>query len=285
MPIPRFYCPEFETGQAQLPPTEARHALRSLRLRVGDAVRVFDGRGRTGAGVIHAIHPATRRDNRTSASVVLDVQSVEQHARPARALTLVLSACKGERLDWLAEKCTELGVQRMILTRLGRSVVQAGPQHLARLMRVIVAAGKQCGRAWLPTVAAGDDLRDAILSDPGAALYAADWRPEAAPWLEELDRSGAEASHTVLVIGPEGGLSREDRQILADAGATPVTLADAILRVETAAVAASALWAAWAQRSGAPTADWLRDAAEKGDFIRSLRTSSPRGAQGTTNPP
>jgi hypothetical protein len=79
-----------------------------------------------------------------------------------RTLTLLVAACKGPRLDFLVEKCTELGVTRLVLTEFTRGVVHIGRRHAEKLRRTAIAAGKQCGRSWLPEIEAEMDLPAAL---------------------------------------------------------------------------------------------------------------------------
>jgi 16S rRNA (uracil1498-N3)-methyltransferase len=233
---PWIYCPTLQVGQLALDDAEARHALRSLRLRPGDRVTVFDGCGRLGSGVIQ-----TGRAGGGQAAVL--VESEQGVPPPARTLTLIVAACKGPRLEWLAEKCTELGVSRLLLTEFERSVVHTGPQHVTRLRRTAIEACKQCRRAWLPQIEAGLSLADAVVAAADAALLVAHPTADAPRLATWLNQQASALSHVATVVGPEGGLSPAELDRLRSAGGQLVRIAEHILRVETAALAVAATWA------------------------------------------
>lgn len=169
--------------------------------------------------------------------------AVAEVARPARSLTLIVPGCKGARLDWLIEKVTELGVDRVVLAEFEHSAVHSGPQHVERLRRTAIAACKQSRRACLPAIEAGLPLAEA-LATVGGALAIAHLDAEAI-WLAEWLRLPVARVPTVAtVIGPEGGLSIGEVAQLRAAGGQMVRLAEHVLRIETAAVAVAANWAA-----------------------------------------
>lgn len=250
MDAPRFFCPAFEPGDTTLDPAELRHALGSRRLRVGDELILFDGRGRLGhARLVLASGSQAARGVRAARwrfarPETVHVDRVLVVPPPARCLTLVTAACKGQRLDWLVEKCTELGVGRLVLSRFERSVVRPETGREEKLRRVAIEACKQCRRAWLPTIEVRASLA-AVLGDTGHdALLVAD-PDEAAPSLASwLHGHGPNVRRLTAVVGPEGGLTSRELELLRAAGAQIVRLADHILRVETAAVAIAANWAA-----------------------------------------
>jgi 16S rRNA (uracil1498-N3)-methyltransferase len=188
------------------------HLLRVLRLRNGESVTVTDGRGRWRQCVIAggAVEPSG------------DVHVVE---RRDPALTVAVAPPKGDRLEWLVGKCTEVGIDRVVLLDAERSVVrwkgERADKHLERLRRVAVEASMQSRRVWLPEITGPvpvlDVVRSAAIAEPGG------------------ERLGPGV--TTVAIGPEGGWSPAE---LAAAGSR-VSLGDQILRVETAAVAAAVL--------------------------------------------
>ena len=144
----------------------------------------------------------------------------------------------------MVEKCTELGTERIILADFERSVVRAGPQHVRRLQRTTLEACKQCGRLWLPELQAGVSMLDAIAGvRPGALLFA--HLAESAILLGTWLATRLEASNRLaVVVGPEGGFGADELAALGRASAEAVRLGPYVLRVETAAVAVAATWAA-----------------------------------------
>jgi 16S rRNA (uracil1498-N3)-methyltransferase len=253
MALPRFYAPLVAGEVVALDAEQSRHALQSLRLRPGDEVVLFDGKGLEARARLRSQangDGGTRKgaDKRRLAEV--DLIAIEQHPRPTHALTLYVAGCKGPRLAWLVEKCTELGATRLAFTEFERSVVCVSAAHAEKLGRTAIEACKQCGRSWLPSIDAGlafaDLVRDRAAAESDAAaekLLVAHPRTydgwSLTSWL------GSNAWTNVgVVIGPEGGLTDAEVEALRDAGAVPVHLAENILRIETAAVSAAAIWAA-----------------------------------------
>ncbi len=190
------------------------HLRRVLRLRDGDPVTVTDGAG--------AWRPCA-----LSAGGVAPVGDVVVVTRPDPVLTLAVAPPKGERLDRLVAKVTELGVDRIVLIEAERSVVRPREERLARqlarLRRIATEAAAQSRRVWLPTI-----------DGPEPAAW---WVTSAA--VAEPDGAPVGPDDTVIAVGPEGGWSPAE---LALARRT-VALAPTVLRVETAAVAAVALMA------------------------------------------
>jgi len=223
---------------------ESRHATRSLRLRPGDEVALFDGCGHVAQGRIAPSTPASRGGRRSTNAVAVQVAQREDVAPPSRTLTLLVAACKGHRLDWLVEKTTELGVTEIRFTEFERSVVRPGAQHLERLRRIAIEACKQCGRAWLPQVTPAGPLCEAVRQWQGPKLLVAHPCDDSQPATPFLASHAASWPHLACVIGPEGGLSPLERNLLREYRAHFVSLGLHTLRVETAAVAVAAIWAA-----------------------------------------
>lgn len=191
------------------------HLSRVLRLCAGDAVTVTDGCGRW-------------RACRVAGEQSLDCAGdVRAEAAPA-ATTVVVAPPKGDRLEWLVQKCTEVGVGRIVLVQAARSVVrwdgERAAKQMARLATIAAEAAMQARRVWLPTVEgpvpAADVLASAAVAEPGG-------RP-----VDTRDRC--------IAVGPEGGWTPDELAVAGD----QVSLGSTILRVETAAVVAATLMGA-----------------------------------------
>lgn len=199
---------------------DAHHLLRVLRLRDGERVSVSDGDGRWRLTALAGgeLEPLGETHD-------------ERGEGPRRRRTVVAAIPKGDRVEWMVQKLTELGVDDIVLLHSARSVVRwdsaRAEKQLARLRRIAREASMQSRRVWLPSVSGPVEFRDAI-ELPGAVLAAPD-----GPRLSD---------QLCVVIGPEGGFSDEE---VAAAAAT-VSVADNVLRVETAAVAVASCWA-WHQ--------------------------------------
>jgi 16S rRNA (uracil1498-N3)-methyltransferase len=188
------------------------HLARVLRLRRGEAITVTDGAGRWRAASF------------TGDGVEVAGEIVTQ-PRADPPLTIAVAPPKGDRLEWLVAKCTEVGIDRIVLLDAERSVVRwthdrVGRQ-LERLIRVAGEAAMQARRVWLPEICPPlpslDVLGSFAVAEPGG-------RPLA-------------AVDTAIAVGPEGGWSPKELEV----AASTVSLGPHVLRVETAALAAAVL--------------------------------------------
>jgi len=225
----RFYCPDPpQAGRYRLGPDESRHLARVCRLGPGDRVELFDGRGfATSAEIVRTTPTQTE---------LLAIGGPIVTFPPACPLVLATAIPKGDRFDWLIEKATELGVDRLIPVLAERSVVVPRGSKLDRLRRSVIEASKQCRRARLmelsepvdwPEIVGRFPASDRFLADPAGA------HPSRWPALE-CGRG------MVLAVGPEGGFTADETGLARSAGWFPIRLGDHILRVETAGLAVSA---------------------------------------------
>lgn len=205
---------------------EAAHA-NARRLRVGDRMVLVDGSGR------EAIARVTRR---SAGELETDIESVSTPPDDALPpIALAVSAIRAERLSWVVEKATELGVARVTMVASQRTQRFRARESLApRLERVAREAAKQSQRARWPEIAGPVELTQLLrTAAPGHRLIL-DSRGE--PFPAALSRAP-----TTLLVGPEGGWSEEDLDAALTAGWVAASLAAGLLRAETAAVAALAL--------------------------------------------
>jgi len=233
--LPRFYHPHLRTGEVELHPGEARHAGGSRRLRAGDAVTLFDGRGNEADGWL------VRVGGRNAPIRVL-VSAVRAVPRPAPvALTIAVSPPKQSRQDTLIEKCTELGVAAIQPIVVERTVSQVAAGRAERWRRVAIAAAKQSQQAWLPEFHEPVGLKELLDSASGYDLVVlAEPVAGAVPLADVLDPH-PRLTRFLAIIGPEGGLTAGELAIARNAGAVFCRLTPTILRIETAAVALAAI--------------------------------------------
>ncbi|MDR0362788.1 MAG: 16S rRNA (uracil(1498)-N(3))-methyltransferase [Planctomycetota bacterium] len=222
--------PLAKPGEYLLGPEESRHAARVLRLRVGDAVTLFDGRGRFGAAAIAAVD---------GDGVAARIDEIREDSRPSVSLTVATAVPKGKRWRILIEKCTELGADRIVAVRFDRSVAKAeGDQGKWR--RWAVEAAKQSRRARLPEMQGPLDLAGAVAlagRDGAVLLVASPDGDSPRSYADALAASGK----ALVLIGPEGGMTDGELERCRREGAAAVRLSPFVLRVETAAAAACTL--------------------------------------------
>jgi 16S rRNA (uracil1498-N3)-methyltransferase len=217
---------------------ERSHYLcRVLRARAGDAIVVFSGDGfACDAEVVVA---STR-----CAGLVVGERCLTE-AAPAFELELGLALIKGDRLDFVLQKSTELGITRITLMSTEHSVVNLTGERIERRLehwrRIVIGACEQSGRLWLPRLSALTDFVD-VVAAPAGNRYLLD---PGAPPLAGVPP----AADTRLLLGPEGGFSAREQALAVAKGYVPLGLGDRILRSDTAPVAAIAvLRQAWGWR-------------------------------------
>jgi len=231
--LPRLFVDEaLAEGRAlALEGPPANYLGNVLRLKAGDRVKLFDDR--SGEWLAELTEARRKR-------VAL---TVLEHLRPREAvpdLWLLFAPIKRGRVDWLVEKATELGVARLVPVLTRHTVVDR--LNLDRLRAHAIEAAEQCGRSALPELAEPARLDATLAGWPGErALYFAD--EGGGEPLAATARPGPAA----ILIGPEGGFADEERAAIRSlAAARPISLGPRILRADTAALAAVALWMATA---------------------------------------
>ncbi len=229
-----FIDAPLETGtRVTLEGNAASHITRVLRLRVGAALTLFNGRGGEYSAGIDKAHGG-------SVTVAIGVAHAIERESPLE-LTLAQGVSRGERMDLVVQKATELGVTRLVPLLTERSVVQLDAQHAQRKLNhwraVAVGACEQCGRNRLPEISAPVPLREHLRTD-GAADLRVMFAPEAQRRIGEVARAAGKVS---VLVGPEGGLSDEEQQAAMAAGFTAVLAGPRVLRTETAAIVALTL--------------------------------------------
>ena len=220
-------------AETALPSQAGEHVARVLRLAPGDPLTLFNGDGADYAATIRSV------DKREVRVQVLERQAVARES-PLR-LTLAQGVARGEKMDLIVQKATELGVARIVPLLTERAEVKLDParaeKRLAHWRAVAASACEQCGRASLPEIQSALPLAAwlAALADDGALRLAL--LPDAAASARELQFGAAGG---LLAVGPEGGLGERDIAVLHEAGFHGLRLGPRILRTETAGLAALA---------------------------------------------
>lgn len=239
--MPRFYCPPPlpVQGSFNLPAAAAHHASRVLRLRTGDDVQLFDGQGNECHGVIEEIS-----GKQVFVSGLIQIQADRES--PLSVL-LAQSLSSSEKMDWVIQKATELGVSEIQPLATERSVARLSSERAAKRtehwQQVIISACEQCGRNTLPLIHAPLDIMTWLQQMRASEDSKYILLPEGTASLREQARPQRKA---VLLIGAEGGFSQAERDSALLCGFTPVRLGARVLRTETAAVAGlAALQTLW----------------------------------------
>lgn len=238
MPSERYFLEtSFKVNEHQeLKGSEFHHLAHVMRARKGDVVELVNGQG--------ALAQATVEDLKKDKGL-LKIEQVDHEPAPPCRLILAQALPKSNRLDLILEKGTELGVDSFWLFPGQHSVQkECYPSQIERARIVTIAAMKQCGRLYLPSICFKPSIEKwENLSnmtsffgdlDPNAPLFETAWKKLASP-----------SFPIVFIIGPEGGLSQQEEQSLRDQGATGVKLHANILRTETASIMALSLLSHW----------------------------------------
>lgn len=219
--------------QANLPESATGHLLRVLRAGVGDACVLFNGDGHDYEARIVAV------GKRDATVEVLSARALGNES-PLR-ITLLQALARGEKMDWILQKATELGVAAIVPVSSERSEVkldgERSGKRAAHWRSVVVSACGQSGRATVPAVAMPSSLAQALLALPTGARHVL-LDPDAVQRLRGIRKVAGEA--LVLAIGPEGGWSTRDLALLDAAGFVGMRLGPRVLRTETAGLAAIA---------------------------------------------
>ncbi|MDM0075273.1 16S rRNA (uracil(1498)-N(3))-methyltransferase [Variovorax sp. J2P1-59] len=237
----RFHCAIALTADSALtlPPGAARH-VQVLRMQPGDALTLFDGSGGEYAATVE-------RMGRSEVAVQVGAHSAIEREAP-RAVHLAVGMPANERMDWLVEKATELGVASIqpLMTAHGvlRLMGERADKKRAHWEAVAIAACEQCGRNRVPVIhpvqpLAGWLAKPVADSERFILSLADGTRPVA----DIAHGASSEPRDAWVLSGPEGGLSATEEQDAIARGFAPLTLGPRVLRAETAALAALALLA------------------------------------------
>jgi len=239
--MPRFYCkqPLPPSGSFELPPDAAHHAARVLRLREGDAVEIFDGKDNECRGKIAEI--SGKR------VVVGELAATNTNRESTLQVVLAQALSSSEKMDWVIQKATELGVTEFQPLDTERSVARLSAERIEKRLehwqQVAISACEQCGRNLLPQIHAPLDIM---------------------VWLQQMQKTsdakfillpdGAASLHTqaepqgkvLLLIGAEGGFTTAESESALRCGFVAIRMGARVLRTETAAIAGlAALQTLW----------------------------------------
>jgi 16S rRNA (uracil1498-N3)-methyltransferase len=209
------------------------HLARVLRVRVGDEIVVFDGEGREAEARVTRIWPT---------EILLNVGSVRAAPAAPVAITLILALLKGDKMDLVVQKATELGVARIVPVTSAHAVVKLDAARRTgrheRWAKIAAEAARQCGRAGVPEVTEVRDLAAALAVGAGwRVLFHEAERDATVRRVQPRERP----AEVTVAVGPEGGFAPDEVAAARASGYAVCGLGPRVLRAETAAIIAVAL--------------------------------------------
>jgi len=233
--MPVFFLPpeSITPSSITVPPSLQTHLRDSLRLELGEQIWVCDGQG------TRYLMELTRVTKQELTGRILSTS--QEPVRTAPRLRLAQALLKGEKMDWVIQKATELGVSEIIPLQSRHTIVQLRPERLdtqlARWQRIALEAAQQSEQRHLPVIAQPLTLTACLASHPTPALSLILTERREGQSLHSVHLPEGDNESVVLVlIGPEGGWSKEEIAQAEQAGCTLMTLGPHILRAETAAI-------------------------------------------------
>ena len=240
--VPRIYAPPVQEGKdtVELAEDTVRYLRNVLRLGRGDGILLFDGTGWEYRGVIE------RLEGREGTARIVARERVPL-VIPVR-ITLAQALPKGDKMEFIVQKATELGVARIVPFRSARTIPRRTEDRAARRLerwrRIAAEAAEQCGRTDVPEIAEPLPFREALEQAGPEAVKVLFWESETERSVREILKGDAarSAREFFLVVGPEGGVTGEEAEQARQAGFLTASLGRLVLRVETAALAILAIF-------------------------------------------
>lgn len=232
--MPRFFIEPTPADHFQLTGDDARHVIKSLRMREGEALTLCDGSGVDYHSVIEGF---------CGDDVLVRVLSREKTgSEPAVKVTLYQALPKGEKFDFIIQKAVELGVHAIVPVLTERCVSRPDSKSMAkkllRLQRIALEAAKQSGRGIIPEIRPLISFREAVAGMKQADRAILFYEGATEPLSAFLQGGVPDGDEIAILIGSEGGFSPEEADYAAQQGAFPASLGRRILRCETAPICA-----------------------------------------------
>ena len=216
---------------------ELQHMCRVLRLRPGDQVTLFDDAGREHEGVIRSVTE--------SGAKIKILRSYEANRESLLEVTLAVGLTKGEKMDFVVEKATELGVRTVVPFFSTYTVPKLDQEKIAersrRWQKIALSATKQCGRTRIPVIHGLCDFGEFVKQPFNDALKLLFWEGEPRQTLNHVYAKERGVRSVIVAVGPEGGLNVQEANLAQEYEFKPVHLGPRVLRAETAAVAVVSL--------------------------------------------
>lgn len=223
-----FFSTLINDNEIELSKTESHHCIIVKRKKIKDKVKVVDGNGFI---YISSIINANKN------CVILRIEEKKKSLSQPNNFHLVISPTKSQdRIDWMVEKATEIGVEEITFLLCSRT--ERKKINLDRIKRISISALKQCGQAYLPKINDMQEFRSVIESIEANQKYIAHLEEDDKVYLSKTYKSG---ESSVIVVGPEGDFTKDEINIAKTNHFIPVTLGTNTLRTETAGVYVSSL--------------------------------------------
>ncbi|MBI2989385.1 MAG: 16S rRNA (uracil(1498)-N(3))-methyltransferase [Deltaproteobacteria bacterium] len=232
----RFFVPgkNLRDKKGTVSGQELEHMRKVLRMRPGDRVLLFDDEGWEHEGII--------RSYTEELGEVEILSSFQPRRESSLDITLAQALGKGEKMDLVVEKATELGVRTIVPFVSSRTVPKLDRERMvrrqARWKKIALSATKQCGRTRIPELLDVSDLAELLRRPWPCQLKLLFWEGESRQGLAQIRQEKSRLDSVLLVVGPEGGFSAEEASEAIRHGFQSVRLGERILRTETAALAA-----------------------------------------------
>ena len=233
MRIPRIFTGQQLQANAriELESGPSQHISRALRMRVGDELILFNGNG--------GAYPAQIAALDKKSVVVTTADILEQELESPLAIHLGIAISRGDRMDWVVQKATELGAYSVTPLFTERTEVKLAGERADKKIRhwqqVATSACEQCGRNRLPVINSLQPLHSWLMATEAERKFVLHHRSDTAT------TSSSKPTSVALLVGPEGGLSKEEINAAEQAGYQPLRLGPRVLRTETAPLAAIAI--------------------------------------------
>jgi 16S rRNA (uracil1498-N3)-methyltransferase len=214
-----FYTRNFSAENPLISSEETHHVLKVLRLQAGDALQVTDGQGKLFNCLLATQSSQARLQILTEKTIPAPVSSMHLAIAPTK---------NADRMEWLVEKCTEIGISRISFLLCQRS--ERKQLRLDRLEKIAIEAIKQSGQVWLPQLADMQDFKTFVRQNQASQKWVAHLADDDRQEISQSEKSG----EICLLVGPEGDFSAEEIVEAKACGFVAVSLGKTRLRTETA---------------------------------------------------
>lgn len=230
--MPRFFVSEdqIKKDHVTITGSDANHIQNVLRLKVGDAIDILNSTSKIYAAKI------VKESKEEIKCEIVSVRSIK--SEPAIKVTIAQSLPKGHKMDLIVQKCTELGVHKIIPFLSERTVIKLGKEkkreRALRWQRIAKSSAEQSGRGIIPHIEEIKTFEELLDYPKQYDLSLIPWEMEEKKTLKETLKGNKKIKSIAIAIGPEGGFSRDEIEKAKKTGFIPITLGRRILRTETA---------------------------------------------------